>query len=329
MIGSTLPPLSKFARFSTDSLDFVRQAMTQAYCHHAISSDKTQRKIAARHHQVELNSVSLNYLTYGSEITVVANELPDFFLVDFPLSGHAAYRVNSRDFYCDEGRGCIVSAGYGVRATWSADCQITTLKFRRSALERYLGDALECRITKPLRFEPEIDCSAGPGASLRALVHFLVAELDQADAVRHLPLWSRQMERSLAIALLSAQPHNYTEALQSKCNTISPGYVRRAQAFIRANLAGGTIDMKQIAAAAGVPERTLFASYRKYVGLSPVAHYRALRLQAARSDLLNPQENDSVASIACRWGFYHLGHFSRDYVQRYGEKPSTTLNAHR
>jgi transcriptional regulator GlxA family with amidase domain len=153
--------------------------------------------------------------------------------------------------------------------------------------------------------------------------------LDQADALRHLPMWSRQMERSLAMGLLSAQSHNYAEALQSKCGSISPGYVRRAQAFIRANLSGGAIDMEQIAAAAGVPERTLFASYRKYVGLSPIAHYRALRLQGARSDLLNPRENDTVASIACRWGFYHLGHFSRDYTRRFGEKPSETLKAHR
>jgi AraC-like DNA-binding protein len=328
MIGSILP-LAKFERFSTDSLEFVRQAMTRAYCQHAIFADRSVRKLAARHHQVELNALSLNYLTYGAELTIQSGELPDFFLVDFPLSGRAAYRVNARDFECHAGRGCIVSSGAGVRATWSADCQLITLKFRRTALERYLSDALECRITRPLRFEPEMDCNSGAGASLRALVHFLVSELDQADAVRHLPLWSRQMERSLAMALLSAQPHNYSEALDSKINTVSPGYVKRAQAFIRANLAGGCIDMQQIAEAAGVPERTLFASYRKYVGLSPIAHYRALRLQAARTELMNPKDGETVASVACRWGFYHLGHFSRDYVRRFGEKPSATLNAHR
>lgn len=328
MLGSALP-LAKFERFSTDSLEFVRHAMTQAYCQHGISADKSVGKLAARHHQVELSAMSLNYLTYGAELTILAGELPDFFLVDFPLSGKAAYRVNAHEFACHDGRGSIVSAGCGVRATWSADCQIITLKFRRGALERYLSDALECRITRPLRFEPELNCASGAGASLRSLVYYLVGELDQADAVRHLPLWSRQMERSIAMALLCAQPHNYSEALQSRCNTVSPGYVKRAQAFIRSNLAGGSIDMRQIAEAAGVPERTLFASYRKYVGLSPIAHFRALRLQAARTDLMSPQEQDTVASIACRWGFYHLGHFSRDYVRRFGEKPSVTLNAHR
>jgi len=318
-------PLTKFARFATDSIDYVRAAMTQAYCNHGITLDERRPHLLARHHQVELNAISFNYLTYGAALTVDANELPDFFLVDFPIAGRAHYRVDAREFTCGEGRGCIVSAGSRLRATWSSDCQIITLKLRRAALERYLGELLECRIARPLHFEPELDCETGAGASLRALVNFLVYEFDHADALRQVPLWSRQMERSVACALLSAQHHNYSDALEARCNSISPGYVRRAQAFIRANLAGGTLDMPQIAAAAGVPERTLFAAYRKYVGLSPIAHYRALRLQCARGDLTDPKDSDTVASIACRWGFYHLGHFSRDYTRHYGEKPSETL----
>lgn len=327
MVAASLP-LSKFTHFATDSIDFVREAMTRAYCNHGIWTRERHPHLAARHHQVELQSTSLNYLTYGAELTICATELPDFFLVDFPLSGHATYKVASREFICQPGQCCIISAGDGLRATWSADCQILTLKVRRAALERYLSEALECRITKPLRFDPQLDCSAGAGASLRSLVQFLVLELDQADTVRHLPLWSRQMERALGMGLLSAQTHNYRDSMQVKGHTISPGYVRRAQAFIRANLTGNAIDLAQIAEAAGVPERTLFAAYRKFVGLSPIAHYRALRLQGARADLQDPREQDTVASIACRWGFFHLGHFSRDYARCFGEKPSETLKAH-
>jgi len=325
---ATALPLSKFARFSTDSLEFVREAMTQAYCRHGIWATERNPKLAARHHQVELQSASVNYLTYGADITVAASELPDFFLIDFPLAGRAIYQVAAREFACTARRCCIISPGYGVRARWSADCQLITIKFHRSAFERYLSDALECKLTEPLRFEPELDCSSGAGASLRELVSYLVFELDHADAVRHVPMWCRQMERTIATGLLSAQSHNYSEALEARCRRISPGYVRRAEAFIRANLAND-IDVESISAAAGVPERTLFAAYRKYIGLSPIAHYRALRLQCARADLMQPGHHDTVASIACRWGFFHLGHFSRDYSSRFGEKPSETLKAHR
>jgi AraC-like DNA-binding protein len=36
----------------------------------------------------------------------------------------------------------------------------------------------------------------------------------------------------------------------------------------------------------------------------------------------------TVAEVAYRWGFTHLGRFAHDYRSRYGELPSTTLRRH-
>jgi len=36
----------------------------------------------------------------------------------------------------------------------------------------------------------------------------------------------------------------------------------------------------------------------------------------------------TVAEVAYRWGFTHLGRFAHDYRARYGEAPSTTLRRH-
>lgn len=323
------PPLSKFTLLETHDIDEVREAMTRAYCRHKVyvGDTHTHTRLAARHNQVTLASLSLNYLTYGMDIAVWASELPDFFLVDFPIAGECAYRVGSREFVCRAGRGCVVSPGSLLRTHWSPDTQLVTVKIERVTLERYLGEALEGKVSEPLRFEPEFDCSSGARASLRSMVDFLVSEIDCNDAIRHAPLWCAQIERAVAVGLLTAQRHNYTDALQARAASKSPRYVSRAEAFIRANLAN-EIDVDDIAVAAGVPQRTLFAAYRRYKGLSPIAHYRALRLQAARADLVRPQARDTVASIACRWGFYHLGHFSRDYQQRFGELPSETLKSH-
>ncbi|MBS0420204.1 MAG: AraC family transcriptional regulator [Proteobacteria bacterium] len=320
-------PLSNFVTLETDSIEVVRDAMTRAYCRHRVHTEHWQPKIAARHHEVTLSTLSLHYLTYGMEITVCASELPDFFLLDLPLSGHCSYRVGSREFTSGEGLGCVVSPGLTLQTKWSCDTALMAVKVPRAVLERHLADTLECTITEPLRFEPEFDYSFGARASLRALVDFLVLELDRHDAMRHTPLWCAQMERAVAMGLLTTQRHNYTEALEAQVTNPGPRYLLRAEAFIRANLSN-EVGIAEIATAAGVPERTLFAAYRKHKGLSPIAHYRALRLQAARDNLVRPEPADTVASIACRWGFYHLGHFSRDYYRRFGERPSETLKAH-
>jgi transcriptional regulator GlxA family with amidase domain len=38
-------------------------------------------------------------------------------------------------------------------------------------------------------------------------------------------------------------------------------------------------------------------------------------------------DSNHVAGVALRWGFAHMGRFSNEYKQRYGESPSKTLRA--
>jgi transcriptional regulator GlxA family with amidase domain len=54
-------------------------------------------------------------------------------------------------------------------------------------------------------------------------------------------------------------------------------------------------------------------------------YLRHLRLDRARADLLHLADVPSVASVALRWGFGHLGRFSADYKERFGESPGESL----
>ena len=40
----------------------------------------------------------------------------------------------------------------------------------------------------------------------------------------------------------------------------------------------------------------------------------------------DPARRPTVADVAYRWGFTHLGRFAQDYRTRYGESPSQTLH---
>ena len=102
--------------------------------------------------------------------------------------------------------------------------------------------------------------------------------------------------------------------------------IRKAIAYIDEHLAD-PIDTVAIAAAAGVPVRTLQSGFHDHVGVAPMEHVRVQRLAAARRELLDadPSGTASVAEIAHRWGFAHLARFADRYRQAYGEKPSETL----
>jgi AraC family ethanolamine operon transcriptional activator len=77
---------------------------------------------------------------------------------------------------------------------------------------------------------------------------------------------------------------------------------------------------------AGTSRRTLEYAFKDYFGTSPKQFVKALRLNAARNDLLFGQYGtEQVATIAVGWGFTHMGQFSADYRRMFGENPSKTL----
>jgi AraC-like DNA-binding protein/tetratricopeptide (TPR) repeat protein len=87
---------------------------------------------------------------------------------------------------------------------------------------------------------------------------------------------------------------------------------------------GHQYRLTELAALAKVPSRTLQRQFRQFIGMSPLAKLRELRLERARRELLRVASTTTVADIAHRCGFGHLGRFAAEYKRRYGEAPSTT-----
>jgi transcriptional regulator GlxA family with amidase domain len=103
-------------------------------------------------------------------------------------------------------------------------------------------------------------------------------------------------------------------------------YVRRALEYARENVRA-PLTVARLAAAVGVSSRSLQAGFARDVGCSPSVYVRDLRLERVRSELLAAEPGDGilVTDVALRWGFSHLGRFSRFYRERFGEAPSETL----
>lgn len=98
------------------------------------------------------------------------------------------------------------------------------------------------------------------------------------------------------------------------------------QDFLRENMAE-PVTAHQMALVAGVSLRSLYAGFKDHGGVSPMQYLRSLRLEAARQALLSEPAR-SIASVAMRWGFAHLGRFSMEYKARFGESPSQSGRRH-
>jgi AraC-like DNA-binding protein/tetratricopeptide (TPR) repeat protein len=102
-----------------------------------------------------------------------------------------------------------------------------------------------------------------------------------------------------------------------------PRDVARAIGHLRANL-HRSVPTAELAAQAGVAERTLHEHFHAFIGVSPGRYGSRLRLAAARRALQQRSNREAVTAIALRHGFPHLGRFAGQYRQAFGEAPSAT-----
>jgi AraC-like DNA-binding protein len=98
--------------------------------------------------------------------------------------------------------------------------------------------------------------------------------------------------------------------------------LRTAREYIEAHLAH-RIRIPDVCLAAGTSLSTLEQAFRSELQMTSLAYIRVRRLDAVRRELMNPsRQHHTIARIATRYGFGHLGRFSQAYRQHFGRLPS-------
>jgi transcriptional regulator GlxA family with amidase domain len=101
--------------------------------------------------------------------------------------------------------------------------------------------------------------------------------------------------------------------------------VQHAVEFLSSHAAEG-VRIGELSRVAGVSERTLRKAFHTVHGLSPKQFDLRQRLFGARRALSRVDATrKTVTMIACEFGFFELGRFSRAYKTAFGESPSQTI----
>lgn len=111
---------------------------------------------------------------------------------------------------------------------------------------------------------------------------------------------------------------------ESASPTALPQHVKRALAYLRANLAE-KMTLADLATACGISQRALLTQFKHFLGVSPIAHLRHMRLATARAELQQSDGTVSISEVASRCGLTHLARFAAEYRTAFGELPSATL----
>ena len=112
---------------------------------------------------------------------------------------------------------------------------------------------------------------------------------------------------------------------QLRGNAAPARVARQTREYIEENYRK-PIRLEELCHTTSVSARTVQRCFREYFDQTVTDYVKTVRLDAARRQLLVEDASlTSVATVAMRHGNMHLGRFSVDFRERYGESPKDTL----
>ena len=273
---------------------------------------------------VFLPGFCLARLGYGAAVEIRTTQDFDDYRLVAPLRGRLCAAIANSDVAYRRGTAMLVSPSLNNLVRVERDTAALNVVLSGSELRRHLAALFGEPLKPPLEFAACLSLREGYGRSLAGFARLAMAELQRPGSILSDPLTARSFREFVITALLLHQPHTYTEALRRPQRPVAPRDVKRAIDYIEANL-DAAIGLPEIAAACGVPGRTLIKHFHDFKGTSPLRYLRHARYKRVREALSHAEPEQRVTEIALKYGFTHMGRFSIEYRKQFGESPSATL----
>ena len=309
---------------ASSDITAVTHAMSDAYSDVTVRIPRADRHLYMRLETFSLPNVKLGNLTMSAS-TVRSRNYP-WYAICLPASGTIRISSDGLSSVVSGDRGVVVSPGKPVEVEYLTEqCRMQTILIDRPDLETELSAMLGRPVTAAPRFDAGLDLARDGSSSLRRAVALLTEDLVDAGGIASVPVMASRLGRLVIAGLLVSQPHNYSELLTDGAAAACPRTIRIALGVIEERPAE-IETVSDIAKAVGLSVRALDEGFRRYVGLSPMAYLRQVRLAGAHHELLSADPDRTTASAVARnWNFWHYGRFAAAYFTKYGRTPAETL----
>lgn len=170
----------------------------------------------------------------------------------------------------------------------------------------------------------------GPPTRLRRLLIELLAEHDGNSDITVTHSRLRQLEWEIFEHVYEMMSFIAGACGETESSTLTrrATLAREAEHLLWRNAfsdkSGVPYSLEDLAAYLGVSSRTLQLALQEYFGYSFREMSIGIRLHSARERILDAKtaDRDSIAAVACAYGFWHVGRFSTYYTRLFGRRPS-------
>jgi AraC-like DNA-binding protein len=314
----------------SSDLDETRLVLAEHFYSNFVDMLEPSRSLDTQIRVTNLGPVTIGDVRFGTDLKLRLHELGAYH-VDVILSGQLEWQQGrDRPQVATATTGAVFQpVGDTVLHRWTGDCRLLAVKIDRGALEMQLARMLDTPVGSPVLLSPQLDQSHGPGRTWTNMVRTLASDaLGENRGLTQNPLLGEALQEVILRGLLLASDHPYRDRLAAPGGPYpAPRAIRQAIELIQSHPEKPT-TITSLAGTTGMSERALQAGFQRYVGISPTAYLRQVRLDRVHDELRQAEPGQTtVADVAHRWGFTHLGRFAGSYRARYGVTPSQTLSA--
>ena len=312
---------------ATPDAGVAREWLNTQYTRHELRHSSGVSDFDFLHVSAQIREGTANLLRYGGRVDITPEPFADFYMLEMPLAGGADLTLSAGGTCSSsKSRALFLPPHAPLASCWRSGTLQFMLKLDAAHVQRRWRTLIGDPLARLPNLEPVICFDCAEGWRVQQSMMLLCSEFERSMRSRQPALSTSPLSAAVIDSVLEYIRVRHGPRLDPEGKVPLPAALRRTLIYLRSHLSHD-IRMVDLVAASGVSERSLFNQFDEFLEMTPMRYLEAKRLEYARGQLLDGA--GSVADIARRSGFRHMGRFSLRYRKAYGESPSQTLSESR
>ena len=273
---------------------------------------------------VRLDAMRIGWYSSNLGFKLEARLKPNTFIIGM-LASHSTC---ARWFGASVDEGHVAGTGESIRLSTAGPSAFLSVTIDARRLARDFPNSADARILIENAGDALLERNDLFARRLRYYLRWLLRDSTKSSGFLSLARAREIAERALIPLLADALGGN-DAATGERTPSLSRrvAAVRMCEMYMREHL-DKTVTLLELSETSGLRLRSLINAFQAVTGFSPMAYFKRERLSGVRQALQRPQRaRIRVIDVATAWGFWHMGHFTADYREMFGESPSETLRS--
>lgn len=277
---SAARPLDRYPLIRAHDVEGAREAFGLVYSNTmTVQPLGRGSKVDVVINNCQLSQIGLNYSGYGADVRVHFSG-SQFVTLSFALRGAGEIAIKGAERRLGVRCGLVTPAATEFSVNLVDNYEHVVLRLAPDALAAKLEALTGMPVNGPLRFDQLLDFRATEAKLLLDQFLFLIDLVSRSDLMLPMVVQA-EFEQAMMVMFLRATRHNHSHLFEADAPDVAPAEVRRAEDFIEANWQQ-PITLEELAAVTGTSALSLFQSFKRHRGYTPMQFAEQVRARKQR-----------------------------------------------